>query len=229
MQSSPSNPHPGAPLEEGGPSAVSEVRALRLYSEAPPGELAGYMRRNFARAAIAILAVVGVMAVGATWFEKELLVATENIYGVVGAGGLLAITFVNDAFISPLPPEAILVVVAKTALRHDWQLVVSLMGLLSAASGNVAWWIGRTLGDRFLPTLIENVRQDHGRLIRRYGSWTVALAAMTPLPFSVTCIAAGALQMKYQKFWWLTLLRVPRFLLFYLTIAYSDRLMALVF
>jgi membrane protein YqaA with SNARE-associated domain len=199
--------------------------AALVYSEPPPGELAGYMRKNFARAALLILALVGVMTITAVWFEHELLVATENVYRTVGTLGLMAIAFVNDVIISPLPPEALLVVIAKTELSQRWPELVLLMGLLSAAAGNVAWWLGRTLGDRFLSTTLEGVRKRHGRLIRRYGGWTIALSALTPLPFSVSCMAAGALQFSYSKFWWLTLLRVPRFFLFYWIVAYSDRLL----
>jgi len=203
------------------------VRVMPLYSEPPPGELAGYVRRNFLHAAIAILALLAFLAVSATWFEQELLALTHGLYNAVGLPGLLAIVFFNDIILTPLPPEAMLVVVAKTGLRESWPLIILVMGLLSAAAGNTAWWLGRSVGDRFFPILIEGVRLRHGKLIHRYGGWAVGLSALTPLPFSLTCLAAGALRMQYQRFWGLTLLRVPRFFLFYLMIAYSDRLFAL--
>jgi len=197
-----------------------------IPSEAPPGEFAGYMAKNFARAFLLIVALVALMAASATWFEDELMVATEHIYQAVGSAGLLAIAFLNDAIVSPLPPEAILLVIAKSTLQAQWIQLVLIMGVLSAAAGNVAYYLGRHLSDRFAPHLIQNIKDRHGKWIRRYGSWTVALAALTPLPFSISCLAAGAVQMPFGKFWWLTLLRIPRFFLFYLTIAFSDRLVA---
>jgi membrane protein YqaA with SNARE-associated domain len=205
------------------------MRGVPRYSDPPPGELAKYVRRNFLQAALAILGLLVVLGVCATWFEHELLALTEGVYNTIGIIGVFAITFFNDVIISPLPPEAMLMVVAKTGLRDDWLGLILIMGLLSAAAGNLAWWLGRGAGARFFPHWIENVRERHGKTIYRYGAWVVAISAITPLPFSITCLAAGAVHMQYKKFWPMTLLRVPRFFMFYLMIAHSGRLFAWLF
>jgi membrane protein YqaA with SNARE-associated domain len=199
------------------------------YSEPPPGDRARYMRRNFLRAGLGILALLAFLAVCATRFEHQLLSLTESVYSTIGLAGLFAITFFNDVIISPLPPEAMLIVVAKTGLRDDWLALILTMGLLSAAAGNAAWWIGHSAGARFFPHWINKVRQRHGKTIYRYDRWVVGLSAITPLPFSITCLAAGAMHMRYKSFWPLTLLRVPRFFMFYLMIAHSGRLFAWLF
>jgi membrane protein YqaA with SNARE-associated domain len=187
------------------------------------------MRRGVLRAVLFVLLLLLAMAAGAAWFERELLATTEWVYQAVGTKGLLAILFVNDAIISPVPPDAVLIVVAKTTLHEQWPSLIFVMGLLSALAGMVAWSIGRALGNRFAPpeTTVEQSR--HARFVKRYGGWSVALAALTPLPFSIACLGVGALRMPFTKFWWLTLLRVPRFYIFYLTIAYFDRIFAGIF
>jgi membrane protein YqaA with SNARE-associated domain len=200
-----------------------------MYSEPPPGEFAQYMRRNFLRAGLAILGLLGFLAVCATWFEHELLAATESVYDTIGIAGLLAVTFINDLIISPLPPEVLLMVVAKTGLREDWIALILVMGLISAAAGNAAWFVGHRVGARFFPHWIGTVRARHGKTIYRYDRWVVGLSAITPLPFSITCLAAGAMHMRYKSFWPLTLLRVPRFFMFYLMIAHSGRLFSWLF
>jgi membrane protein YqaA with SNARE-associated domain len=217
------------PLPQRAKDEDSAVHSVPPYSVAPPGEFGRYVRRNFLRAGLAILVLLGFLGVCATWFEHELLALTEGIYKAIGLAGLFAVTFFNDVIISPLPPEAMLMVVAKTGLRSDWLILISIMGLLSAAAGNAAWWIGHSVGARFFPNWIKGVRERHGKTIYRYDRWVVGLSAITPLPFSITCLAAGAVHMRYKIFWPLTLLRVPRFFMFYLMIAHSGKLLSWIF
>lgn len=210
-------------------AASSEAGApsLAVSSEsAPPIELALFMRQSFIQAGLLIAALLVAVGLAGIWFEPQILSAADWVYDTIGTAGLLALLFVNDSIVSPLPPDAALLVVAKTSLRAQWPLVVLAIGLTSALAGNMAWWIGRSLGTRLAPSTMAAIRDRNRPLVKRYGAWTVAISALTPLPFSVACLAAGALNMRYSKFWWLTLLRVPRFYVFYLTIAYSDLVVA---
>jgi membrane protein YqaA with SNARE-associated domain len=61
-------------------------------------------------------------------------------------------------------------------------------------------------------------------MVQRYGRLTVALGALTPLPFSITCWCAGGLGMPLARFLPVSLLRVPRYVVYYLAIAYADQL-----
>jgi membrane protein YqaA with SNARE-associated domain len=61
-------------------------------------------------------------------------------------------------------------------------------------------------------------------LIDRYGYWAVALGALTPIPFSITCWSAGMLRLGFGRFLLVALLRVPRFVGYYVVIAYSSEL-----
>ena len=46
--------------------------------------------------------------------------------------------------------------------------------------------------------------------LRRGGRWFLAIAAVSPVPYSVTCWAAGATKMAYLDFIVISLLRIPR-------------------
>jgi membrane protein YqaA with SNARE-associated domain len=141
----------------------------------------------------------------------------------LGVAGLGALVFVSDTLISPLPPDVVLVVIAKTELAADWRWLVPLGGALSALAGCVGFFIGRWLGERrrAVPRWIRGDRLNQA-LVTRYGRWAVVLGAMTPIPFSVTCWLAGMCNMRFSAFAPITLLRIPRFVVYYLAIAQAD-------
>ena len=51
---------------------------------------------------------------------------------------------------------------------------------------------------------------DDDALVERYGVIALAATALTPLPFSLGCWAAGALKMPFSTFFAVALLRIPR-------------------
>jgi membrane protein YqaA with SNARE-associated domain len=172
---------------------------------------------------VSLLTIVAALVFASAVFRDSMMTATEWIYESIGIGGLLALLFVTDALITPIPPDAILVVIANSPLRDqaDWLIVG--IGALSAVAGNVGWWIGSSLGNTpWVSKRLERSRRKHQKLLTRYGGWAVALGAVTPVPFSVTCWSAGALGVPFRIVAPMTLLRFPRFVLFYVAIAYAG-------
>ena len=54
--------------------------------------------------------------------------------------------------------------------------------------------------------------------MRSYGVWAIVLAALTPLPWSVTSWTAGALHMPWRHYLLGSLARAPRIILYYVFI-----------
>ena len=188
-------------------------------------ELANYVRRNL----ISTLIALGAMAVGlgifGKVFEEELLRSAEAVHHALGVWGLLGVVFMTDAVFSPVPPDVVLVVVANSKLHASWSSLLPAIGLTSALAGNVGWFIGsRGARIRWLAPWVARARQRHEKTLHRYDRWAVVLGAVTPLPFSVICITAGALGMKLRRLSPITLLRVPRFVVFYWVIVWSTSL-----
>ena len=185
---------------------------------------AAYVKANALRAGAAILFVFGAMVVASVAFEDGLLTFPDWLYGNLGLAGLAALVFSADSVTTPIPPDLILVVVAKTEeLARHWAVLIPLAGALSATAGVAGWWLGKHLArhPRVAPT-IARFQLRHGPLVKRYSRLTVALGAMTPLPFSITCWSAGALDMPLRRFLPLSLLRLPRYVIFYGAIVYAD-------
>ncbi len=178
--------------------------------------LDGYVRASLWKALIALVVFVGAIGLASVLFREQLSAVAHLLHQKLGVAGLCLIVFVCDSLTAPLPPDVVLVIVAKSDLRaHAWSLVL-LFGLVSTVAGNCGYWLGTQLTrwPRIARWLVRAGARPRA-LVERYGRSAVALAALTPIPFSITCIVAGLLGMPHRRFWPVTLLRFPRFLLYF--------------
>jgi membrane protein YqaA with SNARE-associated domain len=186
-------------------------------------DLEAYIRRNVLVGLVVVGLLVAIVGAASVFYEEALFAFTQAIYHRIGLAGLMTILFVTDSVITPIPPDFILIVIAKSELSAHWLGILLMMGALSSVAGNVAWYLGRRLGGSgVLGRVFGRLRDRHARLVCRYGWIAVALGAMTPIPFSVTCWTAGLLRLRFRSVAWPTLLRFPRFFLYYAFFAYSD-------
>jgi membrane protein YqaA with SNARE-associated domain len=220
------------PLAQPGPTHATDPppgstsRGVDLSSDP---ELRAYIRRNLIRAGVVLLlAIVGLGLTG-LWFEEELIATCSWVLDRVGLAGIAAILYVSDAFCAPIPSDLTLVVIAKSDLSPYWPIIVPALALWSSFAGATAWLLGTKVGrlpwaTRLLGRLQSG--QNHA-LVARLGKWGVALGALTPIPYSLTCWTAGMLELTLREIFWVNLLRLPRFLAYYLAFAHSDDLMRL--
>lgn len=190
---------------------------------ASPEELAAYVRSNLWRALVGIVILSAFLVVLGAAFEPELIAIAQAVYHALGVPGLAIALFLTDSVFSPMPPDVLLVVVANSALHASWPVVLPATGVISATAGNFGWFLGKTLARvRWAAPFVARIRIRYESQIRRFDRWAVILGAITPLPFSLTCITAGALGMPWRRLAPVTLLRIPRFVVFYWVVYYST-------
>lgn len=190
---------------------------------ASPEELAAYVRTNLWRALIGIVALSLLLLFVGKVFESDLIAIAQAVYNALGVLGLAIALFVIDSILSPMPPDVLLVVIANSTLHAHWPLVLPATGLISAAAGNFGWFLGHMFARvRWAAPLVARIRIRYETQIRRFDRWAVVIGAITPLPFSLTCISAGALGMRWTRLAPITLLRIPRFVVFYWVVYYST-------
>lgn len=190
---------------------------------ASPEELAAYVRTNLIRALVGIAVFSLVLVVIGKAFEAELLAVAVAVYASLGAFGLAVALFITDAIFSPMPPDVLLVVVANSSLHTHWPIVLPCIGLISAAAGNAGWFMGTFFSKiAWTARFVTRIRIRYERPIRKFDRWAVILGALTPIPFSLTCISAGALGMSWKRLAPVTLLRIPRFVVFYWVVYFST-------
>lgn len=133
-----------------------------------------------------------------------------------GLLGMFLAIGILDAVPTPIPPDLFTGFAAIGGLPF-WT-VTFVASAASVAGGSSAWLVAR-----LFRTTEWFHRFIHGRgrrpyaLVKRFGTVALVLGAVSPLPFSLTCYAAGALGMPYGRFVSVALLRAPR-ILFYLAL-----------
>ena len=203
----------------------SDFCPMPVNSPTHNAELQALVRKNVVRLGITLLLLGVVAIVLMSRFRPELDAVTASVFNAVGLGGLIGIIFVADTFVAPFPPDTVLLLIAASPHHADWLWLIPLIGVVSTCAGYLGYSMGsyfsrKSWAERWLGPL-RSRSQD---MVLRYGSWAVALGALTPVPFSVTCWTAGLLHLPFRLVWKPCLLRIPRYVIYYAVIAYSPKI-----
>lgn len=190
---------------------------------APGEDVAARLRRTL----ILLIAFAAFAVVVGMLFEAQIASMSERLIEGVGPMGIGFAVALNDFVISPVPPDLLLLVLSKSADSLSLFAFVAALGLCSAAGGTCAWYVSRRFGrPDWFGARFEAAVEEHHDLIRRYGAWAVGIAALTPVPFSLVCWIAGLVNLDFARFAPMALLRVPRFLVYYAALVFSDEISA---
>ena len=112
---------------------------------------------------------------------------------------LVAVAFTESVF-SPFPPDPILI--AASIFNPEMALIFAAAVTIASVCGAlVGYWLGNQFGrpilDRFVAARkVERVEV----LFDKYGAWAILFAAVTPIPYKVFAITAGAMGMNLKPF-----------------------------
>jgi membrane protein YqaA with SNARE-associated domain len=120
-----------------------------------------------------------------------------------GTWALFFLAFCESSFF-PIPPDVLLIALSLALPRKalKYALVCSAGSLLGGCFGYfIGWQFMATLGDpiiRFygLTEKFEYIRA----LYRQYDAWAVGIAGLTPIPYKVFTITAGAFRINFIVF-----------------------------
>lgn len=202
------------------PAPITRPRALtqrpanpgfRPVSEThePELSLGGLLLSTLATLAV-LLAVLFTLAY---FFRPVLLEVGSWFVAKLGGPGVALGYLIPDALTLPLPAD----LVASVALFGDMSFpkVVFWASLGSVLGGSLGWGIGRFFVWR-IPALRARMEADTRvvPILKKRGGIVLALAALTPLPYSIACWAAGGTGMGFGTFFLISLLRIPRVALY---------------
>ncbi|TGL64491.1 YqaA family protein [Leptospira sarikeiensis] len=132
--------------------------------------------------------------------------------GVYGVG--LSILVADSVHVF-FPPDTFLILAVAAKMEDFWVIFFASLGSLVAGACSYAQ--GKYLLPK-LNTFTKFMRNHEEKLevyVKRFGFWAVVLAALTPLPYSWTSVAAGAMKMRFGLFFAAALFRIPRFIIYY--------------
>lgn len=182
-------------------------------AEGPDEEVELDLKKIALQFIVAIVLLVGVLAAAAYTLWEPMQAWSRVYVGTFGGPGIGLGFYFPDAFSLPLPVDGFLALGLLGGLPFveivAWASVGSILG------GITGYFVGERL--RRL-TIVRRLTAKKGEemdlLVARYGGATLAIAALTPLPYSLACWACGALSMPLGKFTLISLLRIPRVALY---------------
>jgi len=120
------------------------------------------------------------------------------------AGWWLALIAFAEASVFPIPPDALLVPLALARPRQAWRFAL-ICTLGSVAGGALGYLIGHFLFDQLARPLLAlygygDAYAAFQAKFQQYGLWIILIKGLTPIPYKIVTIAAGAAGFSFGTF-----------------------------
>ena len=116
-----------------------------------------------------------------------------------GGTALFVLAFLESS-VFPIPPDVLLIALSlgRPELAFWFALVCSVGSVLGGMAGYaLGYYGGRPLLMRMFPhDKVENVE----RYYEKYNAWAIGIAGLTPLPYKIFTISAGAFAINFKVF-----------------------------
>lgn len=143
-------------------------------------------------------------------------VALVTLTEVLPIYGVLAFFFVSETILGLVPPEIFIAWSGK--LDNSW-VYLSGLAVLSYLGGLIAYWIGVYITK--VPKVHKYLEEKMAKQLKnskKWGGFLILVGALLPLPFSISCIAAGIIKFPFKSVILYGSLRLVRFLIYGLII-----------
>ncbi|OBQ52527.1 VTT domain-containing protein [Tamlana sp. s12] len=145
--------------------------------------------------------------------------ALTELTEILPAWGVLSFFFVSETLLGLIPPEIFIAWAGK--MYSPW-FFLGLLAVLSYIGGLLAYWMGRTITK--IPSVhnyLEVKMEKQLKNSRKWGGFLIVVGALLPLPFSISCIAAGIIKFPFRAVTLYGSLRLLRFVIYGLVIFHA--------
>lgn len=142
---------------------------------------------------------------------------------------LFSIFFFSEVVFGIIPP-----VIFMTAWKLFMNVslgsyvgLLSISALLSILAGFIGYYIGKNFSrSKFYKNLEQRYLGEYNKQLKKYGAFLVLVGALTPIPFSGTCMLAGSVDIPFRLFFWACSSRVFYFVLYgYIAWSFPELIM----
>lgn len=170
-----------------------------------------FIGRSLRKAAIPILVVI----VGLFLFNKYVFTLDDGLQLLTESfsrTGVLITFFVSETLLGLIPPEIFIGWSKKTS---NPILNLSILATLSYAGGILSFFIGKaSLKIASIKNYLEVKMAKHLKNTSKWGGFLILIGALLPIPFSITCMAAGMIKYPLKGVVLFGLFRFARFALY---------------
>ena len=171
----------------------------------------GFLFKNLFRGLIGFFIIITLFIV----FEDYIVEVFEAHKAVIRANAPLmySIYTLSEIVFGILPPELFMLIwISSKVTLIDYCISLTYLTLISYAAGVLGYFIGKY----FSKTLIykrmgEKYMKPYEGQLKRFGGYLVFVGAVTPVPFSATCMLAGSINYPFNTFLLICINRILRF------------------
>jgi len=126
--------------------------------------------------------------------------------------GVLIVFFISETLLGLIPPEIFIGWSKKTTTPI---LNLSILATLSYTGGILSYFIGKTIQKiNTVKNYLEIKMAKHLKNTGKWGGFLILIGALLPVPFSITCVAAGMIKYPLKGVVLFGLFRFVRFALY---------------
>ncbi|MCH7657686.1 MAG: VTT domain-containing protein [Bacteroidetes bacterium] len=124
---------------------------------------------------------------------------------------LLVYIFSEVAF-GIIPPEFFMIWSFQYNNPLTYGLIILLLAVISYLAGIMGYWIGAFFNrTRLYRFIYDKFLKKYQGTVNRFGLYLIAVASLTPLPFSAVCMIVGSAKYPFRKFLLYACFRFLRF------------------
>lgn len=125
---------------------------------------------------------------------------------------LLSIFTVSEIVFGILPPELFMLIWQTKGVVSEYIFNLSVLTLISYGAGIIGYFIGYYFTKApFFRKIHERYLKPYEDKLKKYGGFLVIVGAVTPVPYSATCMLAGSVRYPFKTFLLICITRIIRF------------------
>jgi membrane protein YqaA with SNARE-associated domain len=129
-------------------------------------------------------------------------------------GILYGIYTLSEIVFGILPPELFMMIWILDDIDLSGFIInLSILTVISYGAGILGYYIGKTFSKTpfYQNRIREKYLKQYEKSLKKFGGYLVFVGAVTPLPFSATCMLAGSVNMNFRNFLLICITRILRF------------------
>lgn len=125
---------------------------------------------------------------------------------------LLTIFTISEIVFGIIPPEFFMLIWQSKGVLSEYVINLTYLTLISYGAGVLGYYIGRYFSKtRLYQRIHQRYLMQYDEKLRTYGIYLVLVGAITPVPFSATCMLAGSVRTPFDRFLLVCISRIIRF------------------
>jgi membrane protein YqaA with SNARE-associated domain len=175
----------------------------------------GFLIRNLLKG----LAFFFVIVIAFYFLEEYIQDNFQSHIGDIRAnpGILYGIYTLSEIVFGLIPPELFMMVWILDKIEVSGYIInLSILTTISYGAGVLGYFIGKNFSKTpfYQNRIREKYLKQYEKNLKKFGGYLVFVGAVTPIPFSATCMLAGSVNMRFKYFLLICISRVLRFVVY---------------